>query len=97
MIGGTIERKREGQAMLHIELAPEIEKRLVDAARAEGLEPEAYASRLIASTMAARTSEKHLSQEELERLLDSLARHSDKIPDLPDEAYTRESFYQDHD
>jgi hypothetical protein len=91
--------------MLHVELAPEVEKRLAEAARAEGLEPGAYASRLISATINAPidvrtdvlTSEKHLSQEELERLLDRLASHSDKIPDLPDEAYTRESFYQDHD
>jgi hypothetical protein len=82
--------------MLHVELSPDIEKRLIEAARAEGLDPSAYASRLIASTVVL-TSEKHLSQEDLERFFESMARHSDKIPDLPDEAYTRESFYQDHD
>jgi len=26
-----------------------------------------------------------------------MAEFSDKIPQLPDEAFTRESFYQDHD
>jgi hypothetical protein len=26
-----------------------------------------------------------------------MAANSDKIPQLPDEAFTRESFYQDHD
>jgi hypothetical protein len=82
--------------MLHVELAPDIEKRLIEAARAEGIEPSAYASRLIARTIAL-TSEKHLSKEELDAALARLASHSDKIPDLPDEAYTRESFYQDHD
>jgi len=75
--------------MLHVELAPDIlapdiERRLVEVARAEGLEPDGYASRLIASMIAARTSEKHLSKEELERFLAGAARHSDKIPDLPD-------------
>lgn len=83
--------------MLHVELAPDIERRLVEAARAEGLEPEAYASRLIASVLASLTSEKHLSKEELERFLAGMARYSDKIPDLPDESYARASFYQDHD
>jgi hypothetical protein len=95
--------------MLQVELAPEIEKRLVAAARAEGLEPAAYASRLISATINARinarinapidvlTSEKHLSQEELDAVLDRLASRGDNMPDLPDEAYTRESFYQDHD
>jgi hypothetical protein len=91
--------------MLHVDLAPEIEKRLVEAARAEGLAPEAYASRLIAATIdaptdariEALTSEKHLSQEELDAVLDRLASRGHNLPNLPDEAYTRESFYQDHD
>ncbi len=47
--------------MLHVELAPDIlapdiERRLVEVARAEGLEPDGYASRLIASMIAARTA-----------------------------------------
>jgi hypothetical protein len=29
--------------------------------------------------------------------LEKLAQFSDQIPQLPDEAFTRESFYQDHD
>jgi hypothetical protein len=29
--------------------------------------------------------------------LREMASFSDKIPQLPDEAFTRESFYQDHD
>jgi post-segregation antitoxin (ccd killing protein) len=82
--------------MLHVELAPDLEQRLIEAARAEGLDPSAYASLLLASSLAL-TREKHLSKEELEAFFAGMARHSDKIPDLPDEAYTRESFYQDHD
>ncbi len=33
----------------------------------------------------------------LEKIFEEMAAHSDKIPLLPDEAFTRESFYQDHD
>jgi hypothetical protein len=33
----------------------------------------------------------------LEKFFEEMAAHSDKIPLLPDEAFTRESFYQDHD
>jgi hypothetical protein len=33
----------------------------------------------------------------MQAFYDALAAHSDKIPQLPDEAFTRESFYQDHD
>lgn len=91
--------------MLQVELAPDVEKRLADAASAEGLEPEVYASRLIAASINAPidartdalTREKHLSQEELDEVLDRLASRGDNMPKLPDEAYTRESFYQDHD
>ncbi|MBS1820671.1 MAG: hypothetical protein JST61_01640 [Acidobacteria bacterium] len=81
--------------MIQIELTPEIEARFADAARAHGLQPDAYASHLIAS--AALTAEKHLSHEEVERFLTEMSRHSDRIPALSDSAYTRESFYQDHD
>jgi hypothetical protein len=37
------------------------------------------------------------SPAELEAVLDALAAHSDKIPLLPDRAFSRESLYQDHD
>jgi len=83
--------------MLHVELEPEVERRLMEAAHAVGLEPGAYASSLIAAMIAARLREKHLSQEELETVLARLASRGDNLPKLPDEAYTRASFYQDHD
>jgi hypothetical protein len=34
---------------------------------------------------------------DMETFLREMAAFSDKIPQLPDEAFTRESFYQDHD
>jgi hypothetical protein len=37
------------------------------------------------------------SSEEVRAWLDSLAQFSDKIPQLPEEAFSRESFYQDRD
>ena len=37
------------------------------------------------------------TREERQAWLDELAQFSDGIPELPDEALTRESFYQDHD
>ncbi len=40
---------------------------------------------------------KQLSREEFEAALDAMAEHSEKIPLLPDEAFSRESLYQDHD
>jgi hypothetical protein len=32
----------------------------------------------------------------LEEFFRAMSAYSDKIPQLPDEAFTRESFYQDH-
>ena len=37
------------------------------------------------------------TREEIRAWLDKMAQFSDLIPQLPDEAFTRESFYQDHD
>jgi hypothetical protein len=34
---------------------------------------------------------------DMKEFLDKMAEFSDKIPQLPDDAFTRESFYQDHD
>jgi hypothetical protein len=38
-----------------------------------------------------------LSLQEFDAELDALARGSEKLPHLPPEALTRESYYQDHD
>jgi hypothetical protein len=40
---------------------------------------------------------KRLSPDEWEAALSRMAQFSDKIPLLPDEAFSRESLYQDHD
>jgi len=42
-------------------------------------------------------TEKSASLEEFEKTLDRIAQFSDEIPALPDEAFSRESLYQDHD
>lgn len=34
---------------------------------------------------------------DIETFLTEMAANSEKLPQLPDEAFTRESFYQDHD
>jgi hypothetical protein len=38
-----------------------------------------------------------LNQDRLENTLREMGQFSHKIPSLPDEAFTRESLYQDHD
>lgn len=39
----------------------------------------------------------HPTRESLHKLFAQFAKYSDKVPDLPDEAFERESIYQDHD
>ena len=73
---------------------------LADQAQSRGLTPERYVERLIAEqTPVLREAPHHrdLSSEEFNSSLDALARYSNKIPSLPIEALSRESFCQDHD
>ena len=52
---------------------------------------------LTRETLAASPRARVFTPEESRAWLDRMAQFSDQIPDLPDEAFTRESFYQDHD
>lgn len=85
--------------MIHIELRPEIEARLTAEAQARGVDVEAYVESILekAVTTTGNSVPRRRSREEMRAFYDALAAHSDKIPQLPDEAFTRESFYQDHD
>ena len=68
-------------------------------AEARGLTPERYAEDMLAGERVAVVSEKTTEQRmaDLEKFFDEIASISHKIPRLPDEAFTRESFYQDRD
>jgi hypothetical protein len=83
--------------MVQLELAPDVEERLEKAAAVRGLKPEAYVVELIEAAVTRSLPEKHLTEEQLQAFLDGMAAFSDKLPVLPDYAYTRESFYEDHD
>jgi hypothetical protein len=67
--------------------------------RLRGLTPEGYVQSLVDD--AARTTPTALPpakpKMEMEAFLQAMAANSTNIPHLPDEAFTRESFYQDHD
>jgi hypothetical protein len=82
--------------MIQLEIDPEVEQRLVEAARARGLEPSAYASKIVSDAVAY-TIPKQLTDEEFKASLDRLASYGKDLPKLPDDAYSRESIYQDHD
>jgi hypothetical protein len=81
-----------------IHVRPEIEARLVAAAQSRGLDLETYAETLLEDAASrAVTSEREWTLEEFCGSLDALTRFSSKIPALPIEAFSRESFYEDHD
>lgn len=85
--------------MIQIELRPEVEARLAAEAQARGVDIEAYVESLLeqAITTNPPLPPRTRTQEEMAAFYDAMAAHTDKIPQLPDEAFTRESFYQDHD
>ena len=67
--------------------------------KARGQEPQSFGQRVIDD--AVRKAPKPIPPVEPKMSIDEFIRamsaFSDKIPQLPDEAFTRESFYQDHD
>lgn len=85
--------------MIQIELRPEIEARLAAEARARGVEVRTYVESLIEQAVSAKTSwgRHQPTSEEMRAFFQAMSAGSEKIPQLPDEAFERESFYQDHD
>jgi hypothetical protein len=77
----------------------EISDELAARAQARGLTPESFVRSLIDE--AERTAPTPLPpakpKMDMEKFFKAMSAYSDKIPQLPDEAFTRESFYQDHD
>jgi len=83
---------------MKIELKPEIEAQLVAAAQAKGVEPSVYAGSMIERAFLENPAPRSpRDPREVRAWLDSLTQFSDKIPQLLDQAFTRESFYQEHD
>ena len=80
-----------------IEIKPEVQRELSRQAAAHGLALDAYAASLLEEAAHAPAGGKTLSETQLDAMLEELAQFSHKIPSLPDEAFTRESLYQDHD
>jgi hypothetical protein len=81
---------------IHVELKPEIAAQLAAEASAQGLPLEKVAERLLQEALASRSVlQGSLSAEKFHAMLKSLASGSEALPDLPTEAFTRESFYED--
>ena len=81
---------------IRVKLNPDTEARLIAESRAQGVPPETIAERLLQEALAGRSmSHGQLSGEEFHRMLDAMAEGSEKLPDLPTEGFSRESFYED--
>jgi hypothetical protein len=81
---------------IRVELNAESEARLKAEARAKGLPLEKVAEQLLKEALAGRTlSRGQMSVEEFHRMLDAMAKGSERLPDLPTESFSRASFYED--
>ena len=81
---------------IRIDLSPETEARLLAEARAQGLPLEKVAERLLKDALIERSSSRGvISIEEFHQMLDAMAEGSERLPDLPTESFSRESFYED--
>jgi hypothetical protein len=80
-----------------IEIKPDVQAELGRQAAAHGVDIRAYAAHLLEQAAQGAGGAKTLSREQLDKTLQELAQFSNKIPLLPDEAFSRESLYRDHD
>lgn len=81
---------------IRVELNPENEARLKAEARAKGLPLEKLAEELLKEALSQRPlSRGQMSIEEFHRMLEAMAEGSERLPDLPTESFSRESFYED--
>jgi hypothetical protein len=85
-----------GMALI-LQLRPDLEETLAAQAKAAGLSVQDYVQSILEQRLATEAPEQELTLEEFEAALDGLAEYSDKIPDLPLEAFSRRGIYRDHD
>ncbi len=85
--------------MIQVELQPEVEARLAAQAQAHGMGIEAYVESLLSQALGDKDASKWRppTGAEANAFFAALAAGSEKIPQLPDEVFRRENFYQDHD
>jgi len=81
---------------IKVELKPETEARLVAQARSQGVPLEQLAERLLQEAVTAGSLPSGaLTVEEFHDMLEGMAEESEKLPSLPTESFSRESFYED--
>jgi len=82
---------------IKLDIQPEVQAELARQAAAHGSGLESYAASLLEEAIQVPASAASLDQQRFENTLREMAQFSDKIPSRPDEAFTRESLYQDRD
>lgn len=82
---------------LTITLTPEVEERLRQAAHRVGMDINSYVSRLLTEELPVPPMANQMDVATWEIYLDELASGSEDHLVLPDEAFSRESIYGDHD
>jgi hypothetical protein len=81
---------------IRVELTPEIEARLIAEARSQGVPLEELAQRLLKEALTPSSLPNGLlTVDEFHRMLEAMAEGSEKLPNLPTESFSRESFYED--
>lgn len=80
-----------------VDIKPEVQAELERRAASMESDPATYAAGLIESALEIPKPAPKLTPEGLKEFLREMAKYSDEIHSLPDEAFTRESIYQDHD
>jgi hypothetical protein len=81
---------------IQVELNPELGERLAAKARAQGLPLERAAERILEEAMASGSAaSSNLTLGDFHTMLASMSEGSERLPSLPTESFTRESFYED--
>lgn len=80
-----------------VDITPAVQAELVRQATAHGRAVEDYAASLFEEAVHLPTGASRLSRDRLENTLREMAQFSHKITSLPDESFTRENLYRDHD
>jgi hypothetical protein len=80
-----------------LDIKPEVQAELTRQAASHGVDLSAYATTLLEEAAHVPGGAKTLSQGQLDNTLKELAQFSHKIPLLPEEAFSREGLYRDHD
>jgi hypothetical protein len=85
--------------MIQVQLSPEVEARLQAQARAQGVEAERYAQSLIEEAVLSTpvAPRRNGPARDMDAFFRAMSADSEKLPQLPEEAFTRASFYQNHD